>query len=439
MISTTFRPALETSVVVIGAGQAGLAVSHELSARGVDHVVLERRRIAQSWRERWDSFCLVTPNWTMDLPGSGYAGADPEGFVPRDEIVAYLERYAAGLGTPVHEGVGVDSLEPGSIRRFQLLTTAGELHADSVVVCTGAYQRPHRPEHLTTLPPGVLGIDGAGYRHPSALPPGKVLVIGSGQTGCQIAEELQESGRDVFVACGRAPWAPRRPGGRDIVSWLKDTTFFDAPLSALPSPSARLVANLQVTGRGGGHDLHYRTLHAMGVQLLGRCVDLTGHRAHFADDLADSVAFGDARYADLRHLLREQLGAKGISVPELPDPPPFHITPPLKLDLHGFGAVIFTSGFRPHYSHWVNYPAFDALGFPLTNDGASSVVPGLYFCGVHFLRTRKSATLFGVGEDAAIVAQSIAMAAPGFQMSSPIGRRPPPWSLGSRSASNPGK
>ena len=171
-------------------------------------------------------------------------------------------------------------------------------------------------------------------------------MIGSGQTGCQIAEELQESGRDVFVACGRAPWAPRRPGGRDIVSWLKDTTFFDAPLSALPSPSARLVANLQVTGRRGGHDLHYRTLHAMGVQLLGRCVGLTGHRAQFADDLADSVAFGDARYADLRHLpsrtTRRQgnirAGAAGsAAVP--------HHTTAGSFDLHGFGAVIFTSGF----------------------------------------------------------------------------------------------
>jgi putative flavoprotein involved in K+ transport len=415
VISSTYTPAgsatevaLDAPVVVIGAGQAGLAVSHQLSERGVDHVVLERSRVAQAWRDRWDSFCLVTPNWTMDLPGSAYAGADPEGFVPRDEIVAYLERYAAGLGAPVCEGVGVDSLEPGSTSRFLLRTTAGELHADSVVVCTGAYQRPHRPENSTTPPPGVLGIDAEDYRDPSALPPGKVLVIGSGQTGCQIAEELHETGRDVFVACGRAPWAPRRSGGRDIVSWLKETAFFDVPLSALPSPSARLVANLQVTGRGGGHDLHYRTLHAMGVQLLGRFVGLTGHRAHFADDLTASVAFGDARYADLRHLLSEQLGARGIPGPELPDPPPFRTTPPLELDLHGFGVVIFTTGFRPDYARWVNYPAFDALGYPLTNDGASSVVPGLYFCGVHFLRTRKSATLFGVGEDAAIVAQSIA-------------------------------
>ena len=232
--------------------------------------------------------------------------------------------------------------------------------------------------------------------------------MGSGQTGCQLSEELHEAGREVFLACGRAPWLPRRPDGRDIVSWLKETTFFDTPLSALPSPAARLGANLLVTGQRGGHDLHYRTLQAMGVQLLGHLAGVEGHRALFAGDLADSVAFGDARYADIRELLAEQLASRGIAAPELPDPPPFHADPPLELDLNGFGVVIVTSGFRPDYTHWMRFPAFDAMGFPLTDNGASTVVLGLFFCGVHFLRKRKSSVLFGVGEDAAIVAQSIA-------------------------------
>jgi putative flavoprotein involved in K+ transport len=165
---------------------------------------------------------------------------------------------------------------------------------------------------------------------------------------------------------------------------------------------------LQVTGQAGGHDLNYRTLQAMGVQLVGRLTGLEGYRARFADDLADSVAFGDARYADIRQLLTDQLGTARTPVPELPEPPPFRATAPPSLDLRDFAAVIFTSGYRPNYAHWVNFPAFDILGYPITNDGASTVVTGLFFCGVHFLRKRKSATLFGVGEDAAIVAQSIA-------------------------------
>jgi putative flavoprotein involved in K+ transport len=356
----------------------------------------------------WDSFCLVTPNWTMSLPGAAYRGDDPEGFVPRDEIVRYLHRYAASFAAPVREGVGVHSLEPATNGGFVLRTSAGDLHAAAVVVSTGAYQRPHRPEVATGFLPGVLTLDAADYRNPAALPPGKVLVVGSGQTGCQISQELHQADREVFLACGRAPWLPRRVDGRDIVTWLNQTTFFDTPLSALPSPAARLGANLQVSGQHGGHDLHYRTLQAMGVQLLGHLAGVQGHRAYFADDLAVSVAFGDARYADVRTLLTKQLPAKGITAPELPDPPPFHADPPLELDLTGLGSVIFTSGFRPDYSRWVRFPAFDAMGFPLTDNGASTVVPGLFFCGVHFLRKRKSAVLFGVGEDAAIVAQSIA-------------------------------
>lgn len=398
----------EFSVVVVGAGQAGLAVSHELTGLGIDHVVLERARVGETWRRRWDNFCLVTPNWTMRLPGARYGGDDPEGFVPRDEIVRFLERYASTFAAPVREGVGVNSIEPGSRGGFVLRTATGDMQAEAVVVCTGAYQRPHRPDVAAAVPQDVVAIDAEDYRNPTALPPGKVLVVGSGQTGCQISEELHESGRDVFLACGRAPWMPRRANGRDLVTWISETTYFDTPLSALPSPAARLGANAQATGRGGGHDLHYRTLQAMGVQLLGRLAGVEGHRAYFADDLADSVAFGDARYADIKRLLTEQLVAKGMTVPELPDPPVFHADPPVELDLRGFGAVIFTSGFRPDYAHWVRFPAFDAMGFPLADGGGSTVVPGLFFCGVHFLRKRKSSLLFGVGEDAAVVAHSIA-------------------------------
>jgi putative flavoprotein involved in K+ transport len=395
-------------VAVIGAGQAGLAVSHELAGLGVEHVIVERARVGQAWRGWWDSFCLVTPNWTMSLPGCAYAGDDPEGFVPRDEVVGYLERYASSFGAPVQEGVEVESLERGAGGGLLLRTSAGELRAERVVVCTGAYQRAYRPPAATAFPPGVLVIDAAGYRNPVALAPGKVLVIGSGQAGCQIAEELCEAGREVFLACGRAPWLPRRVDGCDIVTWLSRTTFFDTPLAALPSPAARLVANVQATGRGGGHDLHYRTLQAMGVQLVGRLAGVDGHLARFAGDLAESVAFGDARYAAVQRLLAEQLAGQGWPAPVLPDPPPFRADPPLALDLRGVAAVIFTCGFRPDYRRWVRFPAFDAAGFPLARDGRSTVVPGLWFCGVHFLRTRKSSLLFGVGEDATAVARSIA-------------------------------
>ena len=395
-------------VVVVGAGQAGLAVSNELTAAGVDHVVLERGRVAQTWRDRWDSFCLVTPNGTIRLPGEGaYTGDDPEGFLPKCELVQHFERWADSFDAPVREGVTVTSLEH-SDSRFALATSDGALRARSVVVCTGAYQRPHRPAVTTT--PDVAELDAEGYTNEASLPPGKVLVVGSGQTGCQLAEELCAAGRDVFLACGRAPWAPRRLAGRDVIHWLYEAGFYDQPTSELPSPAARLTANVQLSGRGGGRDLNYRTLRAAGVTLVGHFRGAEDGSLHFADDLADSVAFGDARYADTRKLIVDHCERNGIDVPELPDPPPFDAAAPLRLDLRGVGAILYTCGFRPDYASWLNVDTFDELGFPVHADGASPTVPGLYFCGVHFLRKRKSSLLMGVGEDAAIVAESISRA-----------------------------
>ncbi|HKC89951.1 MAG TPA: NAD(P)-binding domain-containing protein, partial [Candidatus Limnocylindria bacterium] len=194
----------KSDVVVIGAGQAGLSVSHELSAAGVDHVVLERGRVGETWRGRWDTFCLVTPNWTVLLPGGAYAGEDPDGFMPRDAIVAHLESYARSFKAPVRERVAVTALHPID-DGFAVSTSEGELRSKTVVVTTGAYQKAHRPAAAESLPRGLYVIDAESYRNAEALPPGKVLIVGSGQTGCQIAEELHEAGRDVFLACGRAP------------------------------------------------------------------------------------------------------------------------------------------------------------------------------------------------------------------------------------------
>jgi hypothetical protein len=254
----------------------------------------------------------------------------------------------------------------------------------------------------------VLQVDAEGYSNEAALPPGKVLVVGSGQTGCQLAEELREADREVFLACGRAPWCSRQIGGRDVMYWAIETGMFDETLADLPAPSARLIGNIQATGHAGGHDLHYRVLQQIGVTLVGHFLGAEDGRAHFASDLAASVAFGDDRYDDTRKKIAKLCWARGIPTPEMPDPTPFDARAPETVDLAGFGAVIFTSGFRPDYSSWVHFDAFDEMGFPIHENGASAVVPGLYFCGVHFLRKRKSSLLVGVGEDAAIVARKVA-------------------------------
>ena len=396
------------SVVIVGAGHAGLAVSYELTRLGVEHVVLERSRVGESWRTRWDSFCLVTPNWTVLLPGGAYEGDDPDGFMPRDEIVAHLERYADSFSAPIRAGVAVTSVEPAQGSGLLLRTSDGDLQAETVVLATGAYQKPHRPAGAASLPADVHVIDAEGYRNPEGVPPGKVLVVGSGQTGCQIAEELNESGREVVLACGRAPWGPRRVDGKDIVTWASETPFLDQTVADLPSPTARLIANILVSGKDGGHDLNYRTLQTSGVTLAGHFLGVDDHSAIFALDLADSVAFGDARYADITNLIRKTCVERGEDPPEFPSPPPFTADPPERMDLAGCGAVIFTSGFRPDFASWVHFPnAFDDLGFPIQEDGVSSTVPGLYFIGTHFLRKRKSATFMGIAEDAVVVADKI--------------------------------
>jgi putative flavoprotein involved in K+ transport len=396
-------------VAVVGAGQAGLAASCELTKAGIEHVVLERGRIGQTWRDRWDSFCLVTPNWTVQLPDGHYDGADPDGFMPRDEIVGYLERYASGFQAPIRENVEVQSIESSPGAGFVLRTSTGELRADAVVVATGAYQRPHRPAAAATLPSELFQIDVGEYRNEEALPPGRMLVVGSGQSGCQVAEELHEAGRDVVLACGRAPWAPRRVGGLDLVWWLFESGFLDANVETLPSPEARLFANVLTTGHGGGRDLHLRTLQARGVVLAGHFAGADDRKLHFAPDLEQSVAWGDERYGQFGDLVRKLVAKRGLEPPRLDDPEPFEANAPEELDLSGFGAVIFAGGFRPDFRSWLPWPeAFDELGFPIHRDCGSTVVPGLYFVGVHFLRKRKSSLLIGVGEDAEIVAGQIA-------------------------------
>ena len=395
--------------VVVGAGQAGLATSCGLSRTGVDHVVLERGRLGQSWRGRWESFCLVTPNWGIQLPDASYEGDDPDGFLVRDDIVAWLEDYANGIDAPVRDGVEVNTLHQRPGGGFDLDSSAGRIEAETVVVATGAYQRAHRPAAAAALPTDLLQIDVESYHNPAGLPDGPVLVVGSGQSGAQIAEELHQAGRSVFLACGRAPWLPRRIGDHDLFRWALDTGFLDQPVAALPAPAARLAANLLASGRDGGHDLTLRTLQAMGVKLLGHLTGAEGRHAVFAPDLGESLAWGDERYQQFMGLVEKLVTERDLPRPQVPDPGPFDPTAPERLDLSGFGAVIFAGGYRPDYASWVDIPgAFDELGFPVTDEGASTVAPGLAFAGVHFLRKRKSSLLVGVGEDATLVAQGIA-------------------------------
>ncbi len=396
----------KVNVAIIGAGQAGLATSWFLKQAGVEHVVLEAGRVAETWRSRrWDSFSLVTPNWSVQLPGAHYAGPDPEGFMLRNELVAQIERWAETFGAPVHGDCSIAAIDPDD-DAFALTTPTGRLLARTVVVATGGYQRPHLPPGSREFPPGVTQLLAENYRHPAGVGPGAVLIIGSGQTGCQLAEELHLAGRKVIVACGHCVWAPRRFGGRDLVWWIVESGFGDRTVADLPSPAARLLGNPQASGRDGGHDLHYRTLHAMGIELVDRFKGASDGRAAFGSDLSATIAAGDALSGSFKEWVDRLCAQRELPIPwELP--PPLRIDARTEIDLAGEGVetVIWTTGYRPDYS-WVHFPVVDDMGFPNQVDGRSSV-DGLYFMGVHFQRRARSATLYGVEKDAEVVAQHI--------------------------------
>jgi len=399
--------ASDVNVAVVGAGQAGLATSYHLTRANVDHVVLEAGRAGETWRSRrWDSFCLVTPNWTVNLPGAPYDGPDPDGFIHRDVLVARLDRWAGSFHAPVKERCAVSTLDQDG-DGFVLATSAGKLRARTVVVATGGYQRPHRPANADQVPGTVTQLLAEEYRNPSRLPDGAVLIVGSGQTGCQLAEELHEAGRRVILSCGRAPWGPRRFGGHDLFWWVVEAGWWQRTLRDLPSPAARLFSNPLTTGHGGGHDLHLRTLHALGVELVGRYMGAEDGTAHFTDDLAQIVAAGDTMTLVFKKAFDGYCDRIGLPIPwEMPAPFEGRSRTALDLAREGVTTVIWTTGFRPDYG-WLHFDVFDGMGFPVQTDGRSDV-PGLYFMGVHFQRKGQSAVLYGVGEDAEVVTQHIA-------------------------------
>jgi putative flavoprotein involved in K+ transport len=392
----------DVDVLVVGGGQAGLAVSHGLAASGVDHVVLEQDGVGSAWARRWDSFRLVTPNHTIRLPGGEYRGAEPDGFLARDEVAGHLRGYATSFAAPVVEGTRVDALRADD-GGFTAETSSSRIRARRVVVCTGAYQRAHRPAFIAEFEGALPVVPATEYRSPASLPAGRVLVIGGGQTGCQLAEELVHAGREVVLAASRAPAMPRRVSGRDTVDWLADAGFFEHTLADMPSPAVRFVSNPLATGANGGHDLNLRTLDAQGVQLIGHVLGTDDGTVVAADDLDDCVAVGDQAIRDICAIIERTAAALGLPEPDLPEPPASALAAAPPPRLGDLAAVVVACGFRPDYG-WIAIPDLvDDMGFPLQEDGASTRAPGLFFVGVPWMRSRKSPLLLGVGEDAAIV------------------------------------
>jgi putative flavoprotein involved in K+ transport len=411
--------------VVVGGGQAGLALSHELQRAGHEHVVLERGRTVERWRnERWDSLTLLSPNWMTRLPGQHYDGADPDGFMGRDDVVRFFERYARSFGAPVHEGVTVSSVDLLDAGPYAVQTDHGTWRAENVVIATGMYQDPKLPGWSRNLPAGVVQIHSSHYRHPGHLPPGAALVVGSGASGFQIAEELERHGRQVFFSVGRHERPPRRYRGKDTMWWLEQMGVFDqitaSPVDRWQHPvgtATVLPPSPALTGVGGGHDLNPHQLASEGVVLLGRVKGIEDGALTIAPDLQQSLQNGDASYHAWRDRMEAYIQANAIVVPQDPPPAvyamsPYEQSPIDRLDLrtNAISAVVWATGFQTDFS-WIHAPVFGDDGHPVHYRGVTNTA-GLYFLRIAPFYKRKATLIDGVEEDAAYIAERLIETAP---------------------------
>lgn len=394
--------------LVIGGSQAGLSVSYLLKEANQDHIVLEADRIGSSWlNKRWDSFCLVTPNWMVQLPGFPYKGADPDGFLARDEIVDYLRGYAAAFKPPLQEGVSVTHLAKTS-EGFVASTTAGTIRARNVVVCAGYFHDAKLPRAAEKLDGSIVQLHSRDYKSSDQLPDGGVLVVGSGQSGAQIAEELREAGRSVWLSVSSAVREFRTYRGKDNNYWYDLMGGFDRTFADPSDQRERYRPNPHCSGKNGGHALNLEKFAEDGIKLVGRVRDARGSVIEFNPDLVENVKRADKASKDFMRAIDEMIVERGIEAPlpskdntddGNPDTAPA-LEEMLALDLRDekVSCIIWATGWSCDFS-WIDLPFLDARGYPEQKRGVTKH-PGLYFCGLHWMHTLKSGLFFGVGEDA---------------------------------------
>lgn len=399
-------------VIIVGGGQAGLSTSYHLSRQGIGHLVIEKHKAMHAWQtQRWDNFCLVTPNWQCDLPGHPYQGPDPDGFMKKDEILNYLTEFRAKVDPPIREGVSVRRVSPRAGGGFLIATTSGEVSADNVVVASGGYHEPIVPRMAERLPAGIAQIHSAQYRNAAQLPEGGVLVVGSGQSGAQIAEDLHLAGRKVHLAVGNAPRCARFYRGRDVVTWLADMGYYDMPVEQHPlREGVRDNTNHYVTGRDGGRDIDLRKFAVEGMELYGALRDYDGARLVFDTNLAGALDDADKTYNGINAAIDRHIADNGLAAP----PPsvyeavwrPSGERETLDLATSGITSIVWCIGFRPDFG-WLDAPVFNGAGHPQHRRGVTGR-EGVYFIGLPWLHTWGSGRFGSVGRDAEHIVAHIA-------------------------------
>ncbi|SFQ65275.1 putative flavoprotein involved in K+ transport [Roseivivax halotolerans] len=394
-------------VVIIGAGQAGMSASWHLCQAGVEHVVLERNTRFHAWKnQRWDSFCLVTPNWQCRLPGFPYSGDDPGGFMLKDEIVEYVEAFAESFDAPLREGVTVSRVARDAAGRIEVDTDGGLWSADHVIVASGGYDRPITPPFAAGLDPSITQLHTRDYTGPNDIPEGRCLVVGTGQSGVQLMEDLHIAGRDVSLAVGPAPRSPRQYRGRDATDWLHAMGYYDITIDQTPDPKAtEAKTNHYMSGRDGGHEIDLRRFAKDGLPLYGSVTGMDGTLISFAPDLEKNLDDADKSYVGIREMIDAYIAREGIDAPV---EPPFEkvwrpATEITEIDAaeEGITSVLWCIGFRPDYS-WLQLDCLDPTGRPVHRRGVCEN-PGVYFLGLSWLNTWGSGRFLSVGEDAEYV------------------------------------
>ena len=402
-------------VAIVGAGQAGLSVSWFLTQDGIEHVVLEAETPGHEWSDRrWDNFTLVTPNWQCRLPGYAYDGPEPHGFMDKQQITEWIAGYPRTFNPPVRAHSSVTQLTEREGGGF-VLTVSGPdgdetLEADNVVLATGGYHLPIVPPFASRIDPIITQVHSADYRNADQLPAGEVLVVGSGQSGAQIAEDLHLAGRRVHLALGDAPRVARFYRGRDCIDWLHDMGLYDTPVQQYPGGlAAREKTNHYVTGRDGGRDIDLRQFALEGMALYGLMSDANGSQLSFEPTMTKALDAADQVYNSIRRDIDAYIDREGIDAPvEPPYVPvwePTHEPRMLDLEDAGITSIVWGIGYRPDY-RWVKVGVFDGSGVPTHTRGVTSV-PGLYFLGLPWLHTWGSGRFAGIARDAEYVHQSI--------------------------------
>jgi putative flavoprotein involved in K+ transport len=401
----------QVETVIVGGGQAGLALSYYLKQEGREHVVFERApAVANAWRnQRWDSFTLVTPNFQVRMPGAEYRGGDPYGFMALAEVVQYFDDYVRRFDLPVHCSVEVHSVEKNR-DGYIVRTNEGTYEAENVVIATGLYQDSKTPKLSEHLREEIRQIHSMDYKNPSSLPAGAVLVVGTGQSGAQIAEELYQSGRKVYLSVGSSGRVPRRFRGRDINDWFTRIGLFDTKVEELKSPSDKFSYHPQISGKNGGHTLNLHQFARDGVVLLGRVRDAREGKLILAPDLHKTLQKVDQFEVNALQKINDYIDRAALkapieSIPELYDGYSQELLTELDLKACGISTLIWATGYTFNYS-LVKLPVVDADGYPIQKRGVTRF-DGLYFLGMPWLHNRKSGILFGVGDDAAYLAENI--------------------------------